>query len=402
MKPQHSIMVRIALLLSLSASLTVLSTRLRADTGSCGGATVNLPFTDVQGNLFFCQIAAAYFSGLTAGTSATTYGPAQNVTREQMAAFTTRTLDQSLQRGSRRAALDQFWTTAGSNSLALTMVQDGPIGVKSDGADLWVANLVSDTVSRVRASDGRVLETWTGATDAYSVLCAMGKVFVTGAASNGSLYQIDPTQPAGAVTTLSNSLGGYPRGMAFDGQRIWTANTSDGSLSIITLNPTTVTNLATEFHSLRAILYDGANIWVTEYVSVGVGKLHKLDANGALLQSVDVGADPRHMAFDGTNIWVPNVNSGTVSVVRATGSLSGTVIATLSGNGLAGPIHAAFDGERILVTNLTGNSVSLWKATDLTPLGSVSTGAGTDPFGACSDGVNFWITLYGTDRLARF
>jgi DNA-binding beta-propeller fold protein YncE len=234
------------------------------------------------------------------------------------------------------------------------------------------------------------------------VLCAMGKVFVTGAASTGSLYQIDPTQPAGMVTTLSNNLGGYPRSIAFDGQRLWTANTSDGSLSIITLNPTSVTNVATGFHSLRGILYDGANIWVTEYITVGVGKLHKLDGNGALLQSVDVGGDPRHMAFDGTNVWVPNVNSSTVSVVRVTGSLSGTVIATLSGNGLAGPIQAAFDGERILVTNLSGNSVSLWKATDLAPLGSVSTGAGSEPFGACSDGVNFWITLYGTDRLARF
>jgi DNA-binding beta-propeller fold protein YncE len=398
----RSNMVRALLVISVMASLTILSRTIQADTGNCGGATTTLPFTDVQGNVFFCQIAAAYFSGLANGTSATTYSPSDNVTREQMAAFTTRTLDQSLKRGSRRAALDQFWTTASSNSLALTMVEDGPIGVKSDGADIWVANLISDTVSRVRASDGRLLETWTGATDAYSVLCAMGKVFVTGAASTGRLYQIDPTQPAGMVTTLSEDLGGYPRGIAFDGQRIWTANSTDGSLSIITLNPTSVTNVKTGLTSARGILYDGANIWVTEYVSFGVGKLHKLDSSGAILQSVDVGGDPRHMAFDGTNIWVPNVGSGTVSVVRATGSLSGTVIATLSGNGLAGPIQAAFDGERILVTNLSDNSVSLWKATDLAPLGSVSTGAGTEPFGACSDGVNFWITLYGTDRLARF
>jgi len=62
-----------------------------------------LPFTDVMGSPFFCQIAEAFFSGLTNGTSATTFSPSQNVTREQMAAFTTRTMDQSLKRGSRRA-----------------------------------------------------------------------------------------------------------------------------------------------------------------------------------------------------------------------------------------------------------------------------------------------------------
>jgi len=66
------------------------------------------------------------------------------------------------------------------------------------------------------------------------------------------------------------------------------------------------------------------------------------------------------------------------------------------------PIGMAFDGERILVTHTTGDSVSLWKATDLTPLGSFSTGAGSHPYSACSDGLNFWTTLLGSDSLARF
>jgi len=39
------------------------STRLPADTGTCSGAMVTLPFTDVSGNIFFCQIAEAWFSG---------------------------------------------------------------------------------------------------------------------------------------------------------------------------------------------------------------------------------------------------------------------------------------------------------------------------------------------------
>jgi hypothetical protein len=68
----RSIFARVFLLISLMASLTVLSSRLQADTGDCGGVTITLPFTDVQGNFFFCSIAAAYFSGLTNGTTATT------------------------------------------------------------------------------------------------------------------------------------------------------------------------------------------------------------------------------------------------------------------------------------------------------------------------------------------
>jgi hypothetical protein len=76
-------------------------------------------------------------------------------------------------------------------------------------------------------------------------------------------------------------------------------------------------------------------------------------------------------------------------------------VATLSGNGLNSPRQVAFDGQRILVTNNINNSVSLWKAADLTPIGNFSTGTGT-ALGACSYGTNFWITLAGDNRLARF
>jgi hypothetical protein len=104
----RSIEIRLVVLISMMVSLTILSTRLQADTGNCGGSTTTLPFTDVMGNPFFCQIASAYFSGLTNGTTATTFSPTQTVTREQMAAFTTRTLDQSLKRGSPRATVKKW------------------------------------------------------------------------------------------------------------------------------------------------------------------------------------------------------------------------------------------------------------------------------------------------------
>ncbi len=392
-------------LVALMIILTAASTGLRADTGTCGGQMITLPFTDVpSANIFFCSIASAYFTGLTNGTSATTYSPGVDVTRDQMAAFITRTMDQALKRGSNRAALDQYWTTQGAGNLALTDVGSFPQLVKSDGADLWVVN-GDDTVSRVRASDGKLLETWTGADGARGVLCAMGKVFVAGGIDSekdpGSLYQIDPTQPAGDVTTVSGALGGLPVSIAYDGQRIWTANFRGDSVSIITLNPTSVTTVTAGFNRPRSIIYDGSNIWVTDR-GLAFGRLFKLDSSGNILLSVDIGSTPNFPAFDGTNIWVPNRSSNTVSVVRATGGLAGTVLATLSGNGLNGPFSVAFDGERILVTNVDGGSVSLWKATDLTPIGTFSTGTGTFPFGACSDGVNFWITLFGGSKLARF
>jgi hypothetical protein len=316
-----------------------------------------------------------------------------------MAAFLSRTVDRVLLRGSRRAALDQFWTTQNDTVLGLTTVGTGPRLLKSDGADIWVANIGGNSVSRVRASDGKLLETWTGATSALGLLVAMGRILVTGQTSPGNLYSIDPSQAAGAVTTVASNLGNGPNGITFDGARVWTANIGSGSVSIVTpgaTTPWTVTTVTTGFADSIGALYDGANVWVTD---LGAGTLLKLDSAGAILQTVTVGSSPRVPAFDGTNIWVPNNSSSSVSVVRAS---SGAVLQTLTGNGLNGPVEAAFDGQRVMVTNDSGNSVSLWKAADLTALGSFATGSSTHPFGVCSDGINFWIALNNTNKLARF
>lgn len=401
---QTPLVVRTGLLISLIVSLTLISSNLEADTGTCGGVTVTLPFNDVMSSPFFCQIAAAYFSGLTNGTSDVTYSPTANVTREQMAAFITRTMDQSLKRGSERAVTEKWWTPENVNSLTLTDVGITPEQVKFDGANLWVTNNSSNEVMKIRPSDGKLLDTWTGVIGAFGIVAAMGRIFVAGRTSPGKLYMIDPTQPAGAAITVTSSLGGDPRSIAFDGSRIWTANASSGSVSIVSLNPTTVQTVTTGFAFPLGILYDGANIWVTDS---GANTLLKLNSECSIVQTINTGNLPEIAVFDGTNIWVPNRGTNSVIVVRvkdAVGNPLATafVLATLTGNGLNNPITATFDGERIMVTNVDGNSVSLWKAADLTPLGSFSTGADSEPYGACSDGLNFWILLIGTNKLARF
>src|SRR5262249_6098147 len=249
--------------------------------------------------------------------------------------FITRTQDSALRRGNKRAALQQFWTTTpryptATGGLGTTSVGTSPASVQSDGEDLWVANLGSSTVSQVHASNGKLLNTWTGANFAFGVLVAMGRVFVTGQTTPGKLYMIDPTGSGGPVTEVTNSgLGGFTDGIAFDGSRIWTANGS-GSVSIVTPGmtlPWSVTTVSTGFTAPFGILFDGSNIWVTDQLA---NTLLKLDQNGAIIQTVNVGSQPQLPAFDGTNIWAPN-GDNSVSVVRAA---TGTVVATLSGNGL--------------------------------------------------------------------
>src|ERR1041384_3663178 len=221
---------------STIAILALSSLLIHADSGTCGGVSINLPFTDVQAsNVFFCSIAEAYFTGLTNGTSPTTYNPSDPVSREQMAAFITRTQDSALKRGSKRAALQHWWTPGAAGVLRSTSITN-PAAITSDGEDVWVISN-GNTVKRVHASDGRVLQTWTSANGASSLVAASGRIFIsvfTGTSTPGKIYVINPDAAPGAVSVFENDIGVFPRHIAYDGLNLWTANTDDissGSIS---------------------------------------------------------------------------------------------------------------------------------------------------------------------------
>ena len=83
--------------------------------------------------------------------------------------------------------------------------------------------------------------------------------------------------------------------------------------------PWTVTTVTVAFSSFRGTLYDGANVWATSTD----GTLLRFDSTGTVLQTVAVGGLPMVPVFDGADIWVPNLFSNSVSVVRAS---SGVVL----------------------------------------------------------------------------
>jgi hypothetical protein len=56
------------------------------------------------------------------------------------------------------------------------------------------------------------------------------------------------------------------------------------------------------------MVFDGANIWVTNQNSTQLVELRASD--GALLGTFLPGGFPSHLAFDGTNVWATGVGSG--------------------------------------------------------------------------------------------
>jgi hypothetical protein len=379
---------RALLLITTVVLIIVISTRLKAETGTCGGASVTLPFMDVaSSNIFFCSIAAAYFSGLTNGTSPTSYSPSANVTREQMAAFVSRTLNQSITRSRRRAALGQWWKAQGG--VVAGGGGDCPSGVNDvvcDGTDLWVASPIR--VSRFRPSDCSLIAFYT--MSANTLVSAGTLMYVGWADTLKYFFQ-------NSFYTVASGFSGNLTCLAFDGRYVWTGSDAGviGKVQMGELGPGSVTTVQSGFGSLSGMLFDGNYLWVVDNTEQ---LMFRLDANGNGTGTVVVGEGAGKPVFDGINIWVPNRDDSTITVVRAKDAsgdpVTPFVLATLTGNGLNGPTAAAFDGERIAVTNFFDVTISFWNAADLTQLGNSPfsfNAAPYYPFRICSDGLSFWV-----------
>jgi YVTN family beta-propeller protein len=306
----------------------------------------------------------------------------------------------------------QWWQPANISVLRSTSFGSIPPNLRKiawDGANIWVANH-NGSLNRVRASDGFFVDSYSDSStpdfNPHDVLVAAGSVFATSlqGSAPGRVYRIDPMIPSSlnaAVTVFADNTGFQPVAITFDGQRLWTANSLGGSITAIVFATRFETTFTAGFTLPVDILWDGENLWVVDQGADQVKRINP--ATGAVLQSIAVGDAPSELLFDGANLWVSNTLSDSVTVIRAIGALRDTVLDTITGNGLDAPTGLAFDGERVLVTNNTGlGSVSLFKAADLTPLGNLFTGVNSNPFAACSDGLNFWIVRQGLDDIVRF
>src|SRR5215813_566546 len=88
--------------------------------GTCG------PFTDTAADAFCPFVLEVFYLGITTGTTPATYDPSGNVSRLQMAAFLSRSVDGVLKRGGRRAAMNQYWSTQNASVLGMTGVGGVP------------------------------------------------------------------------------------------------------------------------------------------------------------------------------------------------------------------------------------------------------------------------------------
>jgi DNA-binding winged helix-turn-helix (wHTH) protein/outer membrane lipoprotein-sorting protein len=192
-------------------------------------------------------------------------------------------------------------------------------------------------------------------------------------------------QQVAPIGSRSFAVGNKPQAVVFDGANIWVSNTADNTVSKLTASDGMVRGTFAVGKAPDGLAYDGANVWVANSGSNNVTELRASD--GTVLGTFSVGKNPEGIAFDGANIWVVNTFSASVTELSAA---NGAILGTFSvGPSGCNPQWVIFDGQNIWVSNLYGGVVVQIRPSDGTILNTFPAGSG--PAQMAFDGSNIWI-----------
>jgi len=232
------------------------------------------------------------------------------------------------------AAAGSVWTTdsldkrvvridVASNRVVARIKTKGssPLGIAFGAGSIWVANRNSASVVRInpktnKPRKGKTIRVGSGP---YAIASGAGSMWVTNEGS-GTLSRINPARNR---VTKTIRVGGGPNGIVVAFGSVWIADYGGGQ--VIRLDPRTnrVTGRVPLEHA----------DWITPtadalWVSSETNKVYRLDpATLAITASVDVGANPLASTLIGGELWVPNLDSNTVTVVDVVAAATKRTIA---------------------------------------------------------------------------
>src|SRR5882762_5014438 len=141
-------------------------------------------------------------------------------------------------------------------------VGHSPSGIAFDGHSVWITNTASNDVTKLRASDGLVLGTFSvgiAGTNPGPVVFDGVNIWI-----GTQLRHVRKLRASDGSVLASYPLTGVPSALTFDGANIWAAiKTNDSIVKIRAADGVSLgTFLLPAGSAPSGLSYDGANIWV--------------------------------------------------------------------------------------------------------------------------------------------
>ncbi|MBK6749069.1 MAG: hypothetical protein IPG67_03435 [Acidobacteria bacterium] len=268
-------------------------------------------------------------------------------------------------------------------------VGNSPRAIAFDGANIWVANYDSDTVTKLRASDGVVLGIFNVSDRPQGLVFDGTNIWV--ATNFGHLTKLRASDGANQGNFLFGT-GCY--GVAFDGEYIWATNCGVNNVLKVRAADGQLNNTFSFGDGPRGVAFDGKNIWVSHITINSVAKVQISD--GTVIGSFLPSGDVLNIAFDGDSIWAVNDNLVSPNVLKRRASDTSNLGTFNVG---PRPVAVAFDGTNVWVVNQDANNVTKLRASNGEVLGTFA--VGTAPMGIAFDGANIWVTNSGSGNVTR-
>jgi len=277
-----------------------------------------------------------------------------------------------------------------------------PLGITTDGTNLYVADSSNSIIRQVVISSGAVTTMAGSASKMNGTGSAAQFYYPQGITTDGTSLYVGANNntickiviASGAVTILTGSAPGtngtgsaaqfyYPQGITTDGTNLYVADTQNNTIRKVVIATGAVTTLAGSdgssgstdgtgsaalFNFPQGITTDGTNLYVADSsnstirkVVIATGAVTTLAGNAGSLGSTDgTGSaarfhDPQGITTDGANLYVADSSNSTIrKVVIATGAvttLAGNAFASGSTDGTGSA--AVFDNPRGITTDGT-------------------------------------------------
>jgi virginiamycin B lyase len=193
-------------------------------------------------------------------------------------------------------------------------------------------------LTRIDARTNRVTKKITIGFQNYGAAYAAGSVWVTSEA-DGTVRRISPRTNR---VTKTIKVGAGPNGVLYAFGALWVANLGGSTLVRVDVKTNRVTR-RTKLAKVDWITPSQDALWV----SSETGQVFRVDPKtGAVAARIRVGANPLGSAWIDGELWVPNIDDGTVSIVDPAQNV---VRATLTTG--RGPLAIVSAGGDVWISN---------------------------------------------------
>jgi hypothetical protein len=199
---------------------------------------------------------------------------------------------------------------------------------------------------------------------------------------------------------VSYTVSGTPQDIIFANGYLWVTTNSAGVKKIDPATGSVIATGLSDVTQLKAVVWDGTNIWVASQTTNRIYKINPTDAS--TVASLIVNGIPYGMCFaptaTNTDLWVcVKDNDALLRIFRTTPSIAQTV------NVGDDPFGVCFDGSSLWVTVKADNRVKSVIEASGTVDEDIDQGAGNFPESIIFDGQNIWFTITsgGGDALRK-